>query len=101
MMALSARKPMNPARLRRIALKKSWMDATACCGALGPADPIALVPIVCATSLLLVCDPNARVQPAVEQVRQQVGHDDGGSDDHEDALHDGVVTLEHRLQEHV
>src|SRR5215469_16624026 len=100
MMALSARKPMNPARLRRIALKKSCTDATACCDALGRVSSIA-VSIVCATSLLLACDPDARVQPAVEQVGKQVGHDNGRGDDHEDALHDGVVTLENRLQEHV
>src|SRR5215472_4671465 len=90
MMTLSARKPMNPARLRRIALKKSWRDATACRDALGPGSSIALVPIVCATSLLLVCYPDARVEPAVEQVGQQVRYDKGGRDHQEDALHHGV-----------
>src|SRR5436853_4383358 len=41
----------------------------------------------------LALGADARVETAVEQVRQQIGDDNGRGDDQEDALHDRIVAL--------
>src|SRR5579859_3741443 len=86
-------KPRSPARLRAIAASRPSPPATAR-GAGCPGRSARLVPTVWATGLLFLRrDPNARIQPAIQQVREQVGDHHRGRDDQEDALHHRVVAL--------
>src|SRR5829696_7023111 len=86
----TTRKPAKPTLLRAMSLSVEPNQART----LPTADSLKpLSPVVAAIRSVPARDPDTRVEPGVEQVGEQVGHDDHRRDDQKDPLHDGVVAL--------
>src|SRR6185437_3304380 len=81
-------RPTSPAGLR--AMRRSVVPSDRAArvrGLLSRAEGI----VVVAAMLTPLGDAHARVERAVHDVRQEVGHDDGDRDNQEDALHHRVI----------
>src|SRR5215210_8533282 len=97
-MVETTRKPAKPTLLRAMSLSVEANQAST----LPTADSLKpLSPVVAAIGSVPACDPDARVEPGVEQIGEQIGHDNHRRDDQKHPLHDGVVALLDRVVEQI
>src|SRR3954454_20662408 len=78
-------KPMKPAGLRRNPRMMPAKRETPVVPMAATAPPVAAASVI-SSPLTLAGNPDPRIQPAVENVGEQVGHHHGDRDDQEDPL---------------
>src|SRR5829696_8609984 len=97
-MVMTTMKPAKPTLLRAMSLSVEASHRTTLPAA---ESPYLLSPVVAAIRSLPSLDPDARVEPGVEQVCKQVGHYDHRRDDQKHPLHHRVVSLLYGVVEDV